>query len=141
MEIGRILLPRLTIALDANDEQVRINGDAQRLQQVLLNLFNNASTHAAGSTRIDVRLRGVDGMAELVVQDDGAGIAAEHLPDLFSRFYQVSHTPYAGQGLGLGLYICQQIVLAHGGTITVTSIEDEGTAFTIQIPLNAGITE
>jgi two-component system, chemotaxis family, CheB/CheR fusion protein len=141
VEIGRILLPRLTIALDADDEQVCINGDAQRLQQVLFNLFNNASTHAAGSTRIDVRLRRVDGMAELVVQDDGAGIAAEHLSDLFSRFYQVSHTPYAGQGLGLGLYICQQIVVAHGGTIAVTSVEDEGTTFTIQIPLNAGIPE
>ncbi|HEX6289418.1 MAG TPA: CheR family methyltransferase [Herpetosiphonaceae bacterium] len=134
VEIGRILLPRLMIALHADDEQVCISGDAQRLQQVLLNLFINASTHAAGSTRIDVRLRRVDGMAELVVQDDGAGIATEHLADLFSRFYQVSHSRYAGQGLGLGLYICQQIVLAHGGTIAVASVEDEGTTFTIQIP-------
>lgn len=134
VEIGRILLPGLTITLDAGAEQVTIRGDAQRLQQVLLNLFINASTHAAGSTRIQVRLRRVDGMAELVVQDDGAGIAAEHLSDLFSRFYQVSHTLYAGQGLGLGLYICQQIVLAHDGTIGVTSVEDEGTTFTIQIP-------
>lgn len=139
VEIGRIVLPHLTLALNVVDEQVGITGDAQRLQQVLLNLFTNAGTHAAGSTRIDVRLRRVDGMAELVVQDDGAGIAAEHLADLFSRFYQVSHTPYAGQGLGLGLYICQQIVVAHGGTIGVTSVEDEGTTFTIQIPLNVDI--
>ncbi len=84
-----------------------------------------------------MRLRRVDDVAEMEVQDYGAGIAAELLPDLFSRFYQVSHgRPATGPGLGLGLYIAQQIVTGHGGTITVASTEGEGTTYTVRLPLS-----
>lgn len=138
VEIGQTLTQAQTIVLTAGEEPVVVSGDVQRLQQVVLNLLTNAITHATGSRRIDVRLRHTDGTAAIDVQDYGAGIAAEHLADLFSRFYQVAHDQsYAGQGLGLGLYICQQIVRAHDGTITVTSVEDAGTTFTVQLPLNA----
>jgi two-component system CheB/CheR fusion protein len=136
VEKGQTLPCDQTIMLSA-DRQVMVNGDAERLQQAVLNLLSNAVAHAAGSERIDVRLRCVDDVAEMEVQDYGAGITAEHLPDLFSRFYQVSHDqPVTRPGLGLELYIAQQIVAGHGGTITVASTEGEGTSFTVRLPLS-----
>ncbi len=112
---------------------VIIKGDASRLQQVILNLINNARTHAASSPRIKLSLAVAgDGLAELKVQDYGPGIPARDLPKVFSRFYQASH----GQiGLGLGLFICQQIVEAHGGTVGVESVEGEGTTFIVRLPI------
>ncbi len=137
VEAARLVTQKQTIVY-TGDEAITVNGDAGRLRQVVLNLITNAITHAAGTDRVDVRLRRVaceqGAVAEVAVQDYGAGIAAEHLPDLFSRFYQVSHA-YEGQGLGLGLYICRQIVTAHDGTITVASTVGAGTTFTVQLPL------
>jgi signal transduction histidine kinase len=129
-----------------------VDGDAARLEQAILNLLNNAITHAPESPRIDVRLCRVDGavkskasakapaphadMAEINVQDYGKGIAAKDQSGLFTRFYQVNRSnAQPTQGLGLGLYITRQIVEAHGGTISVESTEGEGTTFTIRLPL------
>ncbi len=75
-------------------------------------------------------------MAEIDVQDYGQGIAAKDLPEVFTRFYQVSRgTPLPTQGLGLGLFITRQIVEAHGGTISVVSTRGAGATFTIRLPL------
>ncbi len=138
VEIGQALTQSQDVALTvaAGSESLIVNGDAERLQQVMLNLLNNAIVHAPTSKQIDVRLRRADGMAEIEVQDYGAGIEAEHLPDLFSRFYQVSKVgPSPSQGMGLGLFISQQIVHAHGGTLTVESTVGEGATFTVRLPL------
>jgi two-component system CheB/CheR fusion protein len=120
--------------------QLLVNGDATRLDQAVLNLVNNAITHAPDSARIEVRLCRVGSsdtaMAEIDVQDYGKGIASKDLPGLFTRFYQIErNTPSPEQGLGLGLFITRQIVEAHGGTISVESTEGEGTTFTIRLPL------
>jgi signal transduction histidine kinase len=117
-----------------------VNGDAARLEQAVLNLLTNAITYAPGSARIDVHLFRVDGtstaMAEIDVQDYGKGIAANDLPEVFARFYQVGKgNPLPAQGLGLGLYITRQIVEAHGGTISVESTEGDGATFIIRLPL------
>jgi len=64
------------------------------------------------------------------------GIAVDQLPHLFSRFYQVARTDRPSQGgLGLGLFICQELAAAHGGRIVVASTEGEGTTFTVWLPL------
>jgi two-component system CheB/CheR fusion protein len=124
------------IEVEADDGSVIVNGDSGRLEQVLLNLLNNALTHASESERLILRLRRLDGQAEIQVQDFGPGIPAGQLPDLFSRFYRAerpggrSHT-----GLGLGLFIARELVAAHGGTIDVESREGEGTTFTVRLPL------
>jgi len=113
-----------------------VNGDAARLEQAVLNLVTNAITYAPGSAQIDVRLCRVDGMAEINVQDYGKGIAAKDLAEVFTRFYQVGQgNPLPAQGLGLGLFITSQIVEAHGGTISVESVEGNGATFTIKLPL------
>ncbi len=127
------------IRLDLGTAPVWVRGDAERLEQVLFNLLTNASTHAPSATAIDVRLRRVGAEAALEVQDYGRGIAADQLPHLFARFYQVARADRPSQdGLGLGLFICQELIAAHGGRITVASTEGQGTTFTVWLPLLEG---
>jgi signal transduction histidine kinase len=68
------------------------------------------------------------------VEDQGPGIAQEHLGHLFERFYRVPETRIANHGTGLGLFICQEIIHGHGGDITVDSVVSRGTTFTITLP-------
>jgi two-component system CheB/CheR fusion protein len=122
-----------------------VNGDDARIEQAVLNLLTNAITYAPDSAQIDVRLCRVDStapdgtpaaVAEINVQDQGKGIAAKDLSEVFTRFYQVSKgNPLPAQGLGLGLFITRQIVEAHDGTISVASTEGKGATFIIRLPL------
>jgi len=133
---ARDLPPGHTIHLDAPTEPVRVRGDAGRVEQVLVNLLTNAFAYAPADAPIEVRLRRVGAEVALEVQDDGARIAAAQLPHLFTRFYQVARDERPSQGgLGLGLFICQEVVAAHGGRIAVASAEGEGTTFTVWLPL------
>jgi len=118
---------------------VWVRGDAGRLEQVLVNLLTNAGAHAPSETPIDVRLRRVGAEAALDVQDYGWGIADDQLSHLFTRFYQVARADRPSQGgLGLGLFICQELIAAHGGRIAVASREGHGTTFTVWLPLLEG---
>ncbi|MDF2922365.1 MAG: two-component system sensor histidine kinase [Paenibacillaceae bacterium] len=111
--------------------------DPDKIKQVILNLFHNAVTHTeAGSGRISVKLAARDGKAELIVNDNGAGIPEEHVPHVFDRFYrsESSRTRSSG-GAGLGLSITKSLVEAHGGSIEVESQVGEGTSFIIRLPL------
>ncbi|HTD79544.1 MAG TPA: HAMP domain-containing sensor histidine kinase [Chloroflexota bacterium] len=125
-----------TLTLDAPAEPLWVWGDAGRLEQVLLNLLTNALKYTPPTTRIAVWLRRVGGEVALAVQDDGPGIAADQVPHLFARFYQVA-SPERGprSGLGLGLFICHELVTAHGGRLEVQSTEGVGTTFTVWLPL------
>jgi len=136
VETARDLPPGHTIHLAAAAEPLWLEGDVGRLEQVLFNLLTNAFAHAPSATPIDVRLRRVGGEVEVEVQDYGRGIAADQLPHLFARFYQVARPDRPAQGgMGLGLFICQEVVTAHGGRIAVASTEGEGTTFTVWLPL------
>ncbi|WP_437738590.1 CheR family methyltransferase [Sorangium sp. So ce1335] len=115
-----------------------VRGDPARLEQVLMNLLGNAFRYADGSPRIDVRLRHAGGAAEIDVEDQGPGIPAADVPHVFSSFYQVDRPRNASSsGMGLGLFICREIVKAHGGHIFVRSAEGKGSTFTIRLPLSA----
>jgi two-component system CheB/CheR fusion protein len=131
VEMSRLLAEDWTIEYTPPREPIWVSGDADRLQQVMLNLINNAYAHAASTPRITVRLHPDTRMAELQVQDYGPGIPQSDLQHIFSRFYQSQD---AKRGLGLGLYIAHEIVAAHGGTLTVTSTAGKGTAFTVRLP-------
>jgi two-component system CheB/CheR fusion protein len=136
VETARDLPPGHTIHLAAAADPLWLTGDAGRLEQVLFNLLTNAVAHAPSATPIDVRLRRVGAEAALEVQDYGRGIAADQLPHLFERFYQVARPDRPSHGgMGLGLFICQEVVVAHGGRIDVASTEGEGTTFTVWLPL------
>ena len=83
-----------------------------------------------------MRLRRVGGEVALAVHDEGPGIAADQVPHLFTRFHQVARPDHASQsGLGLGLFICHELVTAHGGRLEVQSTEGVGTTFTVWLPL------
>jgi len=135
VSVARDLPPGHRIRLELFAESARVRGDAGRLEQVLFNLLTNAFTYAPGDAPIDVRLRREGGEIALEVRDYGRGIAADQLPHLFARFYQVMLPDrLARGGLGLGLFICHELVTAHGGRIEVASAEGEGTTFTVWLP-------
>ncbi len=105
--------------------------DPFRIEQVLTNLISNALKYGDGKPVI-VSVWDDEQTAYARVQDQGIGIAPEHLPRIFDRFERVASNRY--EGLGLGLYIVRQIVEAHHGHIDVTSAPGEGTTLTVQLP-------
>jgi len=123
--------------LQVPDGQAPIVGvwDRQRLGQVLQNLLTNAVKYSPEGGGIAVRVEASRGEARLRVEDHGVGIAHDHLPRLFERFYRADLT--GAGGLGLGLHISQMLVEAHGGRIIVASTPGEGSSFTVVLPLSA----
>jgi signal transduction histidine kinase len=109
-----------------------VAADRSRIGQVFSNLVGNAIkfTKAPGTVRIEGRREGDNAWFDIV--DSGGGIAPEHLPNLFDRFWQANNTTRTGAGLGL--FIVKGIVEAHGGQVEVTSVVDHGTRFRFSIP-------
>ena len=127
----------IVVAVPATDESLWIEGDADRIEQVVQNLLINAVTHAPAGKRIELRLTraGTDAMIE--VEDDGPGIPATQLERIFVRYYQAGENEPRRDGLGLGLFIVREIVVAHGGTIQARSVVGSGTTFQVRLPLLA----
>lgn len=109
------------------------NWDASRLQQVVVNLLSNAIQYAPNS-RISIEIGRRDDFAVLRFVDNGPGIAVEDHARIFNRFERSDLMLKRG-GLGLGLYICKEIVQAHGGKIHVRSELGNGSCFTVELPL------
>lgn len=115
-----------------------VEGDRERLGQVLTNLVGNAIKFSHERTTITVRVKMNGDELVIEVQDQGTGIPDEALPRLFDRFYQVANSATRTQpGSGLGLYISKHIVEAHGGRIWVESKLGEGSTFSFALPLKA----
>ncbi len=121
----------------ADIDQVQVNGDRDRLKQVLLNLMGNAIQYTPQGGDVFVSLARIGEQARIIVRDTGPGIPAEDLPYIFERFYRAekSRTRSKSSGFGLGLSIAQWIVENHGGTIKVESKEGQGTTFAIWLPI------
>ncbi len=116
---------------------LRGNWDAARIGQVLANLLGNAVEHGAPATTISVTARGEANEVVLQVHNNGAAIPRSELPGLFSPFKRLGQGAAVGtasSNLGLGLYIVDRIVTAHGGSIDVKSSVDAGTFFTVRLP-------
>jgi signal transduction histidine kinase len=115
---------------------VRGDWDAGRLDQVLSNLVGNALRHGTVSVPITVRLTG--GAQEVVASvHNGGYISADLMPRLFEPFLSGVGRRTRAEGLGLGLYIVQQIVQSHGGEVRVSSTPEAGTSFEIRLPRRA----
>jgi PAS domain S-box-containing protein len=113
-----------------------VNGDPDRLQQVVWNLLSNAIKFTPAGGRVEARLEQQEGGLRLRVADTGQGIAPEFLPHVFERFRQAdSSTTRIHGGLGLGLAIVRHLVELHGGTVTAESAgEAQGARFTVTLP-------
>lgn len=129
-----------TIHLEAPDERVPVWGDRLRLGQVFTNLLSNAVKYSAAGTDITVRITDSDLEARVAVIDRGVGIPAEDIPHLFSRFYRVASAREGAQGVGLGLYIADRLIHAHGGRLMVASEVGSGSTFTVSLPRQRDVT-
>ncbi len=115
--------------------EVFVNGDPQLLEQAIFNLIDNAVKYSGGS-RVEARVRTEENVVILQIADNGCGIAREHLPRIFERFYRVDRTRSRKLGgTGLGLAIVKHTVQYHDGAVSVESSPGNGCVFTIRLPL------
>jgi two-component system phosphate regulon sensor histidine kinase PhoR len=121
-------------------ESALVHGDPDQLHRVFFNLIENAIKYTSqGSLSVCLTplpaLNSTPAQVRIAIEDSGPGIAAEHLPHLFERFYRVDAARSRDQGgSGLGLAIAHSIVTAHGGTIDVSSEVGHGTIVTVTLP-------
>lgn len=120
-------------------EPVTVEGDELRLRQVVANLLANARIHTPPGTPIAVGVQAVDGLARLVVADEGPGMTQEVASKVFDRFFRgdSARTRSAG-GTGLGLSIVDAVARAHGGRATVEARPGSGSRFVVELPVRAG---
>lgn len=118
------------------DSTVMVAGDPLRLKQIVVNLLDNAIKYTPSGATIDVKVISSKDHALLRVKDTGMGIPREALPHIFERFYRADKARSRQlAGYGLGLSIAKSICNAHGGYITASSLEGQGSCFTVQLPL------
>jgi signal transduction histidine kinase len=125
----------ITFCVDTKSDGVEACFDHDRIVQVLSNLLGNAMKFTQAGGTVGLRIERQAAMVVFVVSDDGAGIARAALPHIFERFWSVDSN--ARRGLGLGLYICESIIHAHGGKIEATSEPGKGATFRFSLPMAA----
>jgi len=145
VELDRVMLDALadmrTVAQGRrleveNFEPTVVQGDADRLKQLLVNLMDNALKYSPTDAPVTIELRNSSGEAILTVRDDGIGISADDLPHVFERFYRADPARSRDPGgTGLGLAIARWIVEQHEGTISLESSTGLGTTVTVRLPL------
>jgi len=139
------LAPRIAernagVRIDWEDEARFAEVDARRIEQVFSNLLANALQHG-DSPRLEIRLHGQrqGDQIHITVSDNGPGIPMEDQAHIFERFYRVhKHRSRDAGGTGLGLSIVKNIILAHGGAVSVSSQPGEGASFLIRLPISQG---
>lgn len=115
--------------------RARVLGDRTRLEQVLVELLDNAARYSPADRPVEVELQVEADEVELSVHDEGIGIPAERQGQIFERFYRAhAGTPYDRGGMGLGLYLSRGIVLHHAGRVELESREGKGTTVRVRLP-------
>lgn len=129
---GRFARHELTLEL----EDVWVEADPTRLEQVIINLLDNALKYTPPGGQIDVELRVDEGCAVLLISDNGVGISSDLLPHVFDAFVQGKRSlDRSGGGLGIGLALVRQLVQLHGGTISASSAgQGQGSSFRLSLP-------
>ncbi|HWS89531.1 MAG TPA: PAS domain-containing protein [Pyrinomonadaceae bacterium] len=129
----------VALGVSLGGEELTVNGDPARLQQVVWNLLSNAVKFTPAGGRVEARVGRAGSQMEVAVSDTGQGIGAEFLPHVFERFRQAEMgTTRRHGGLGLGLAIVRHLVELHGGTVKAESEgEGKGSTFTVRLPVRA----
>ena len=128
---------RLTLTLRIDSEGVLAWFDAAQMEKVLGNLLSNAIKYCGAGDAIEVLVERDGELARIIVSDTGPGIAPEHVPKLFDRFFRAALHDGAVEGTGIGLALARDLMALHGGSIEVHSQPGQGTAFTLQWPAQA----
>lgn len=123
------------IGLELQGKELWINGDRDKISQIIINLISNALKYTNPGGQVLVAIKKTTKNTEIIVNDNGIGIPQEDLPYVFERFYRgdKSRNRETG-GAGIGLTIAESIARAHGGSISVTSVLGEGTTFKLTLP-------
>jgi two-component system, OmpR family, phosphate regulon sensor histidine kinase PhoR len=135
IETSRHIYPSFTVRGEI-DKQIMIKGNAERLEQVLMNLINNAVKYSPDHKEILVRTELENKGVKVSVIDGGIGLSESHQKRIFERFYRVEDQKFQTSGLGMGLYISSEIIREHKGKMTVKSKLHEGSAFSFWLLLN-----
>ncbi|MCG1010233.1 HAMP domain-containing protein [Salinicoccus sp. ID82-1] len=125
------------LTLPEASKEIYLQGDQDRIRQIILNLVGNAINYTAEGGRVDISLKENINTVRLIVKDNGIGIPEESLPRIFERFYRVdkARARHSG-GTGLGLAIVKHLIESHHGEIEIESREGEGTTITVILPKN-----
>ncbi len=127
----------MAIEVEIDDHIGVASGDSDRIQQVLVNLLDNAAKY--GSAPVKVSAESTNGLVRIAVSDAGPGIAAADRDRIFDKFYRASpHLTRAARGTGLGLYISRELAERMGGRLALTSAPGEGATFVVELPRPAG---
>ena len=127
--------PHYHVTLETNIDELFINGDPHRIEQVMLNLLTNAIRYSPGTDRVEVFLQSDGNELKIGIKDFGLGIPADKLKDIFARFYRVDESNPHISGLGIGLYLSHEIVSRHQGLIWAESEPGKGSTFWFTLPL------
>jgi signal transduction histidine kinase len=132
---------RKGIEIEADDSDIQVLADSERLTQVLVNLVSNAIQYSPSGSRVIMSARQIDSMCRVSVIDTGPGISRDKQEQIFERYKRAIDDGGSNKrGAGLGLAICKDIIESHGGTIGVESELGRGSTFWFDVPLAATIT-
>jgi len=124
----------IQIRVESPEQLPLLEGDRDKIKQVLLNLLSNAIKYNRPNGTVMLRVESSEKEITIFVQDTGLGIPDESIPHLFQKFFRVREHESRVAGTGLGLSICKQIIYGHGGRIEVKSKIGVGTVFSIFLP-------
>ncbi len=141
-----------TIGVQLDDERIHLTqaladdlptilADAQRIEQVLLNLLANAIRHTPPGGTLRVRTELLNDVIRVSICDSGPGLSAADLRHVFDRFYRAEDARSVDSGTGLGLSIAKALIEAHGGNISASNVDDGGACFAFTLPLQGPTTE
>jgi PAS domain S-box-containing protein len=131
-----LIAPAYMLALDLPPAPIPIHADRQRVEQVLMNLVQNAIKYSGDSRRVEIGVRCLDAEVVTAVRDFGLGIPTDQQEQVFARFFRARNVPSRHySGLGLGLFISHNIVTRHGGRMWLESYEGVGSTFYFALPL------
>ena len=123
------------LVIDIPDTLPTVAADSNAIDEVLSNLIDNAIKYSNEGGLVQVVARAIPGFVEVSIIDHGIGIPVSVLPNLFHKFYRSHRSRETVAGTGIGLYICKAIVSSHGGSITASSVENEGSTFSFTLPI------